>query len=584
MFGWCGKILRIDLTAEEFFIEEPEREVLHTYIGGRGLAGSYLAQEVTRDWNDPAMPLLLFAGPLVGTVSPASGRMTIMSRSPLTGTVGDTSAGGNFGTFLKKAGWDGILITGASTSLCGIEIADGAVVINHVPEFAGLTTEETVQYLADKGSTAVIGPAAERGVLFSNIIIDGHSAAGRNGIGLIFAAKNIKYISVRGTGKVPVHDPEELKRAREDIVRLTAASPVLLGELGISRYGTPALYDLMHTRNMMPTDNFRKTSFDDAPSMNAFNLHKTYKPLNAGCRGCHIRCKKITPKGSAIPEFESLSHFSALLNNSDLPSVVEANRICNELGMDTISAASTLACYSELEERTLTSREICKLLHDIGWGRGEIGIALGQGSARYAKSQGSPESSISVKGQELPAYDPRGAYGMALAYATSTRGGCHLRAYPVSHEILRKPVATDRFSWSGKSRIIKIAEDANAVVDSLAACKFIFFAASLEEYARAFTATTGVETSAQDLLKKGERIYYLERIMNSRNGFSSADDDLPPRFFSGHGSARNNASAKPLDRNDFLVARSNYYKIRGLDAKGAPTEKKAKELGLKWKS
>ena len=291
--------------------------------------------------------------------------------------------------------------------------------------------------------------------------------------------------------------------------------------------------------------------------------------------------KKISPEGTVIPEFESLSHFSALLSNRDLSSVVEANRICNELGMDTISAASTLACYAEIEERTLEPEEILGLLQDIGLGRG-IGIALGQGSARYAESQGRPECSMSVKGQELPAYDPRGAYGMALAYATSTRGGCHLRAYPISHEILRKPVATDRFTFSGKARVIKIAEDLNAAVDSLTACKFVFFAASLEEYARVFSAVTGVSTSAQDLLKVGERIYYRERIMNATQGFSAEDDDLPDRFFTVEGSSGNNISIPPLDRKDFLEARSNYYKIRGLSDRGMPTEEKAKELGLSW--
>jgi len=582
MYGWCGKILRIDLANMRFYAEEPEDSLLHSCIGGRGLAGHYLFPEVTRNWDDPAMPLLLFTGPLVDTASPTSGRMTIMTRSPLTGTVGDTSVGGNLGTFLKKAGWDGVIITGKSDFLCGIEIDGKNVSITDASHLRGMNTGELSQHIKGKGAIAAIGPAAEKGVLFSSVMIDGRFAAGRNGIGCVFASKNIKYLRVNGSGRTQIFNPKELKKARTDITRLIAASPALLGELGIGRYGTPALYDLMHTRRMMPTDNFKKTRFDYAPMMNAFTLHKTYQPQRAGCRGCHINCKKIAPDGTTIPEFESLSHFSALLNNSDLSSVVEANRICNELGMDTISAASTLACYEELEGRTLASSEILDLLHDIGLGRG-VGIALGQGSARYAQSRGCPESSISVKQQELPAYDPRGAYGMALAYATSTRGGCHLRAYPISHEILRKPVATDRFTFSGKARVIKIAEDLNAAVDSLTACKFVFFAASLEEYAHVFFAVTGVSTSAQSLLKAGERIYYRERIMNAINGFSRNDDDLPSRFFEEEGSSGHTISIPPLNRKDFLEARSNYYKIRGLNDRGIPTGEKARELGLTWK-
>ena len=185
-----------------------------------------------------------------------------------------------------------------------------------------------------------------------------------------------------------------------------------------------------------------------------------------------------------------------------------------------------------------------------------------------------------VKGQELPAYDPRGAYGMALAYATSSRGGCHLRAYPISHEILRKPVATDRFSFNGKARMIKIGEDLNAVADSLTACKFTFFAASLEEYAKIYTAVTGIKTSGQDLFEVGERICYNERMMNAANGFTEKDDDLPVRFFTMPGYKDDGINIKPIDKEAFLTARSNYYIARKLNENGAPVSKVAKELGL----
>jgi len=198
----------------------------------------------------------------------------------------------------------------------------------------------------------------------------------------------------------------------------------------------------------------------------------------------------------------------------------------------------------------------------MAYGQGE-GAELGQGSARYAREKGKPQSSISVKSQELSAYDPRGALGMALSFAVSTRGACHLRAYPISHEILRKPVATDRFSFLGKARMIKIGEDTNAVADSLTACKFMFFAASLEEYAQVFSAVTGMETTGQDLLKKGEVICTNERAMNRANGFTKDDDDLPERFFTEQGSSDAALSVKPIDREAFLKARDAYYTIRG---------------------
>jgi aldehyde:ferredoxin oxidoreductase len=581
--GWCGRILRIDLTTGAWEAECPPPEVYRESIGGRGLAGCHLEPEVTRRWDDPAMPLLLFTGPLVGTASPTSGRMTIMSRSPLTGTVGDCSVGGSLGTLLKKAGWDGVIITGRSPRPCGIEITGENITLTDASGMAGLSTSQIFGMLRGRGAAAVTGPAAGSGVAFANVIVDGHFAAGRNGLGLSFAAKNLRYVTATGRGKTAVADQEGLQDAVDDIRRLMSASPALMGEFGIAEFGTPALYDLTHARRMMPTANFRETFFPAAPSLNAPALRERYRPKKTGCRGCPILCKKIAPDGRPLPEFETLSHFTALLENEDLETAMAANRLCNEMGMDTISAAATLACHAEIEGAKLSSVEVLGLLEAIGRGKG-IGAELGRGSAAYAASRGRPECAVTVKGQELPAYDPRGACGMALAYATSTRGGCHLRAYPIAHEILRKPVATDRMSFSGKARIIKIAEDLNAAVDSLTACKFVFFAASLEEYAKAFRAVTGIPTSAQELLKAGERIVYRERMMNAKNGFTAADDDLPGRFFTMPGSGGDHIPVPPIDREAFLAARARYYAVRGLDERGMPTREKAEELGLAWKS
>jgi len=576
MNGFIGKILYIDLTRQQHWTENFSPEIYQKWIGGKGLAGHLLAPHITRDWDDPEMPLLIMAGPLVGTLSPTSGRCCIMSRSPLTGTVGDCSVGGNLGTELKKAGLDGMVITGQSQGWCGVEIVNSKIDFIAADTLQGLGNHTVFPQLKSRGSVVTIGPAAENRVLFSNLMVDGSYAAGRNGLGAIFAAKKLKYLTIKGSGKVTVADRENLLKAREDIFRLVAASPVLMGKHGLAHFGTGALYDLMDSRRMMPTANFQQTHFDSAPQMNAIAYQKKFDTRSAGCQGCHIQCKKIGKDGTHIPEFETMSHFSALLQNDDLETVARANAICNDAGMDTISAASTLACFAEIQNVHLTGRAVLELLEAIAQGQSE----LGQGSYRYAQSQGRPELSFSVKKLELPAYDPRGAYGMALAYATSTRGGCHLRAYPISHEILRKPVATDRFSFAGKARIIKIAEDLNAVVDSLTACKFIFFASSLEEYAKVFTAVTGEKMDAQDLLKIGERIYYHERILNARNGFSAQDDDLPPRFFNEAGSSGNEIEIKPLSRTEFLETRANYYKVRGLDADGRPTITQVRALDL----
>ena len=574
-----GRILLVDLSSAEYRYEEIDPDICRFWIGGKGLAGYYLFPEITRSWKDPSMPLVFMNGPLTGTLAPASGRTCVMFKSPLTGAIGDCSVGGSLGWQLKKAGIDGLVITGRSQNLCGIEISDGNVSIEDSDWLAGASANELYEKLKRKGSVAGIGPAAENGVLFSSIMVDGTFAAGRGGAGLVSASKNLKYITVHGTGRVPVHDSERLRSASDDIRRLVAATPALTGEHGLQNCGTAALYDLISSRRMMPAANFRRTFFNKASSMNSHSFSDAYNPKRYGCKGCHILCKRVGEDGTHLPEYETMSHFSSLIENEDLRAVTEANRICNEAGMDTISAGATLACFSEITGERLTPDRITELLIGMASGKGE-GSELGQGSYLYAKSEGCPELSMSVKGLELPGYDPRGAYGMALGYVTSTRGACHLRAYPISHEILRKPVATDRFSFAGKARIVKIAEDMNAVIDSLTACKFLFFGCSLEEYASAYSAVTGIETSAQDLLAAGERIYFRDRIMNAKCGFTSKDDDLPPRFFSEEGSSGNGIEIPPLNREEFLETRSKYYRIRGLDPEGFPLSSKAKELGL----
>ena len=584
MHGWTGKILTVNLTEKTTAELKLPVNVYQREIGGKGLCGALLYEDFCHSWNDPRMPLAFMTGPLNNTASPTSGRMTVMSRSPLTGAVCDASVGGRLGTVLKRAGYDGVLVTGRSESWCGLTISEKGIAFQDAAHLTGLAVSDIHGRLLaapglQNGAHAMVGPAAESGVRYAAIVFDGHYFAGRGGLGLVMAEKKLKFLSVSGSHKTDVFDRDELKAAQEEIYRLVAASPVLTGDLGLANYGTGALYDLMRSRRMMPTNNFRATYFESAPSMNAYAYKKRYATKKFGCAGCHILCKKVGAQGDIIPEFETMSHFSALVGNSDLDAVVAANRLCNEAGMDTISAGVALATHAEISGRQMTPAAMLTMLEEIASGRGD-GALLGQGALRYACESGRPEVAMVSKGLEFPAYDPRGAYGMALAYATSTRGGCHLRAYPVAHEILRKPVATDRFSLSGKARIIKISEDMNAVVDSLTACKFLFFAASLEEYARALQGVTGMRTSAQELLKIGERIYYRERIMNARNGFTALDDDIPARFFQESGSSSASIQIAPIDRRAFLQERAAYYRIRGLDDQGLPTPEKCQELAL----
>lgn len=567
MNGWHGTILKVDLTTGTSHVEEIPRLLLEEYLGGRGLGVRLMREFYQRDPLDPAMPLFFSTGPLCGTPSPTSARLSVVSRSPLTGTIYDCSAGGRFAWRLKAAGVDVLMITGRSPQPAILTVSSGIVEIVPAQSLWGSDIPTTVAALKDKGSVAAIGPAGENGVLFANIMMGEGNSVGRGGMGTVMGSKNLKAITVNGDRKTTVADPALFGNARQDIMRLFKASPVIFGPLGISEFGTPVLVDLMAQRRMAPTENFRKTYFEHSGNYSGPTIKNICGAKKDGCYGCPIQCKKSSESGKPLPEYETVSHFGGLNNVHALHAIITANDLCNELGMDTITAAATLSAWGEIRGAFPTAEEIPGLLNDIARRQGD-GDILSLGSRRLSQELGHPELSMSVKSLEMPAYDPRGAYGMALAYCTSNRGGCHLRAYPISHEILRKPVPTDRFSFSGKARIISIAEDTNAAVDSLVACKFAFFGASLEEYAELLTAVTGTTYSPQRLKEIGRRIVLTERYYNCCNSFTRKDDMLPERFFTELGSSGDGIDIHPIDKVRFEQELDKYYRIRGLNSDG----------------
>ncbi|NTV48592.1 MAG: aldehyde ferredoxin oxidoreductase family protein [Geobacteraceae bacterium] len=567
MNGWNGKILRVDLTTGTSSIDEIPRTLLEEYLGGRGLGVRLMREYYQLDPFDPAMPLIFAVGPLCGTPAPTSARLSVVSRSPLTGTIYDCSAGGRFAWRLKAAGVDVLFITGRSPWPVVLTVTAEKVEIVPAVTLWGCDIPTTVAALKERGSVAAIGPAGENGVLFANIMMGEGNSVGRGGMGAVMGSKNLKAVTVNGDRKNSVADPALFEKSRQDIMRLFKASPVIFGPLGLSEFGTPVLVDLMAQRRMAPTANFSKTYFEHSANYSAPTIKDACGAKKDGCYGCPIQCKKSSGAGKPLPEYETVSHFGALNNVTALHSIIKSNDLCNELGMDTITAAATLSAWGEIRGTFPGADEIPGLLDDIALRRGD-GEILSLGSRRLSEKMGHPELSMSVKSLELPAYDPRGAYGMALAYCTSNRGGCHLRAYPISHEILRKPVPTDRFSFSGKARIISIAEDTNAAVDSLVACKFAFFGASLEEYAELLTAVTGVAYSPQRLKEIGRRIVLTERYYNCKNGFTRNDDMLPERFFTESGSSGDGIDIHPLDRGRFDEELEKYYRIRSLNKNG----------------
>ena len=561
MHGWHGKALYVDLSTKKIWTADLSREFLAVHIGGRGLGVELMKDFFTLDPYDSRMPLIFAVGPLCGTPAPASSRMSVVSRSPLTNAITDSSVGGTLPLKLKNAGYDCLVVTGKAGSPVYIEINDDVVAIKDASSLWGRGCLETNQLLESSGTVACIGQAGEHLVRFANIMIGGANSAGRGGLGAVMGSKNLKALVVNGSKKTAIADASAFKKAQDDVMRLLRASPVVMGELGLSEYGTATLVDIVGQRRMAPTENFKKTFFPAAGAYSGPSLKREFGTKKHGCIGCPIQCKKETSCGRPLPEYETLSHFGALNGNSDAEAIVKANVLCNNFGMDTITAAATFAAYGEARGSFLSPDEILNMLQKTAI-RDGMGDQLAEGSKRLCASLGKPHLSMSVKGLELPAYDPRGSYGIALAYGTSTRGGCHLRAYPISQEILRKPVAVDRFSFDGKARMIKIAEDNNAVVDSLSICAFAFLGASIEEYAQVLAAATGISFTGQGMMKTGEQIILAERRYNQENGFTRDDDLLPERFYTEAGSSGEGIVIPPIDKARYVAELDKYYRMR----------------------
>jgi aldehyde:ferredoxin oxidoreductase len=567
-FGWAGSILRIDLSTGRCWREGLPRLLREEYLGGRGLAVRLMRDYFRLDPFDSGMPLIFACGPLCGTSAPASDQLSVLSRSPLTGTLFDCPVSGNFPRQLKAAGIDVLMIEGCSSSPVCITITADRVEIIPAEDLWGADIPETQSRLSGLGSVAAIGPAGENGVLFAGISVGQKNLPGRGGLGAVMGRKKLKAIAVSGERKTGIADQVKFDKAAHDIRRLFNASQFLTGPLGVSGYGTSVLVDLLSQRRMTPAYNFRETYFRDSKKYSASAI-KSLINVRSGeyQQGCQPFCDMVDQDGNPLPEYEALSHFGALNGINDPTAVLEANRVCSRMGMDPVSAAATLSAWGEIRGRFVSVDELPGLLLDMAHCR-EDGRLLSRGAQRVAAEMGRPELSMTVKSLELPAYDPRGAYGMALSYCTSTRGGCDRQAFTLSHEILRKPVPIDRFSFSGKARIVAISENINAAADSMAFCRFALLAAGLEEYAVLLSAATGVDYSALQLTELGAKVWLSEHYCNRSNGFAMTDDLLPVRFFNEPGSSGEGIDIPPLDFGRFQEELAKYYRIRGLNREG----------------
>ena len=572
MNGWNNRILRIDLFKNRIEDSVPEVVLLKNYLGGRGLGAKIVYDNGQVDALSPDNMLVFAAGPLTGTTTPASGRVSLSTKSPLTGTIFDSNCGGSFGPELKKAGYDAIIITGKSPDPVFIEIEDERVEIKSAVSLWGKNVKETTNILKD--SVVCIGRAGEKVVNLASIISDAVHAFGRGGVGAVMGSKKLKAIVVKGTGSVDVFDSAEFSKQKKAINRLLVACPTI--SKGLSVFGTPFLVKITSWMKILPVANFGSSESEsdfDPKNFFAGTIREKYSPRKKACYSCPIACKREDKEGNELPEYETIGLMGANIQNTNYEAVVEANRLCNDYGLDTISVAGVLGCYSEIRNKCISHVELQNLTRMIGERTG-IGEKLGCGAKLFSISEGYPEKSIQVKGLELPAYDPRGVKGLGFSYATSNRGGCHTRAYLVAPEILRKPKAIDPYTLAGKAGHTKIFQDRFAAVDSLVVCKFAFFGAGEEEYANILSAVTGVDYTSEDLMLAGERIWNIERLYNIRAGFSKADDMLPERFF------EDKVNGKVIDREEFLNTLEEYYCMRGWDDKGVPTKRILERLEI----
>ena len=600
MFGWTGNLLRVNLTDKTIKKEALCPKDAELYLGARGLATKIIMDEVDPkvDPLSEENKLIFMTGPLTGTFASSGGRYEVVAKAPLTGTIGASNSGGHFGPELKYAGYDGIIFEGRAEKPLYLWIEDDKAELRDASHLWGKnvfeTTDMVLEETAEDARVACIGPGGEKKVLFAGVINDKNRAAGRSGLGAVMGSKNLKAVAVKGSKSIKVADPEGFMEACTDARTKLKEHPVTGG--GLPTYGTQILINILNQSGALPTRNWRDGGiFEEAEGISGETLTEKYLVRNKGCFGCNIGCGRITriPEGKFEsfgegPEYEAGWALGACCGVGDLEAVSKANFICNELGIDPITTGTTIACAMEMYEKGILTEEevgraipfgdaegLVELTRMIGHREG-FGDMLAEGSYRMASKYGCPELSMSVKKQEMPAYDGRGVQGMGLEYATSNRGGCHVRGYLTSPEILGIPEKLDPLVTEGKAGWLKTFQDLTAVVDSAGICLFTTFAIGLPEISSMLRTATGINATDEDILKAGERIWNLERMLNIKDGFTAADDTLPPRLLKEPLQA-GPSKGKVVELEKMLP---EYYEVRGWGVDGVPTAEKLEELSI----
>jgi aldehyde:ferredoxin oxidoreductase len=590
MDGYAGRIAYADLSAGTVTIKPTPPELKEQYLGGRGF-GIRLLTDMVDPKVDPLSEkniLVFAAGPLTGTGIPLGSRYEVSTISPLSGTAMSANSGGVFGWKMKRAGFDAIVVTGRSRRPLWLFLDSGKAEFRDASGLWGMTTGQTTDAIVnDLGDQSVrvacIGPAGENKVLFACIINEKTRAAGRGGVGAVMGSKNLKAIAARGDFPIKPADEAQLEAVKERVKKKITANGI---EQALQKFGTAVLVNIINENYVLPTRNFQTAHFPAAEKVSGETMAATILKQGKGCYACIVKCGRVCEfdgEHGEGPEYEPDWAFGPDCGIDDLKAIARANNICNEYGLDAISAPTTIACLMEMAEKGYVSHPVrfgdvkgmLSLVEQIAKREG-IGNELAEGSFRFATKYGHPECSMSSKKQELPAYDPRGIQGYGLATATSVRGGDHVYGYLISPEILGSPEKLDPLVTKGKPPWVKTFQDLSAAIDASGMCLFTSFALGAEDYADLITATTGMKTDPAGLLRIGERIWNLQKIYNIKRGFGRKDDTLPARLL--NEPLKEGPAAGQVWRGGEML--DEYYTLRGWDKEGTPTREKIKELGL----
>ncbi len=603
--GYTGKVLEVDLSSGAIKRIDLDRDTAEKYIGGKGFGIRTLYHRLPAGCDPLAADnILVFAtGPLTGSAAPASGRLELCTKSPATGFWLDSNAGGSLGPELKYAGYDALTVSGASEKPVLLLIEDETVSLVPAEDYWGLDTLATHKKIKETYSSehrvACIGPAGELLSPLANVQTE-YRSFGRGGAGAVMGSKKLKAVVVHGTGGVKTADSKEFSRMVRESTNELANAP----DTGAAKpeFGTNVILSLMDHTGIHPTMNFHRSTLDEKP-IDEHDVRKFYT-RNRACFSCTIRCSKIARveegpfKGSFTegPEYETVWSFGAQCGNTDVASIIEAEHLCDAYGMDGISVGNTVGFLMDCFDRGLITTDDTGGL-ELNWGNSEaivaavrlIGRREGPGEAwsmgvKHLEETipGARGLGAQVKGLELPAYDPRASKGMALAYATSDRGGCHLRSWPIADEIMNMANPLGLHTIEFKPEVVKNQQDLFCLVNSSGLCLFAAFTLSLEQIAPLFASLTGIESfaEAENLLLAGERINNLVRLFNIREGLTAADDNLPERF-----------SSEPLPDGpcrgatvDVSQMLQTYYKLRGWTSDGKPTREQLEKLDLLFES